>query len=306
MVCVIVMDVSVTGLRLLREIAERGSFTAAGAALGYTQSAVSRQIAALERATHARLLDRRAAGVRLTDAGRVVLRHATVVLDALDAVDRDLSATAAPHGRVRLGAFASAGAGLLPQALGALRRSHPGIEVTTREAASPALARALRAGTLDLAVLALSPPFRAPDAESPRLLLETLSELSLLIAVPDGHPLAGTVPVRLADLRGQRWVTSSDELSLGIWPGLDERPPIGHVARDWLTKLHLVAAGCGLTTLPALLLPLVPAGVRVVAVADGPRETRRLVLARPPGPADPAVEHVSRALRAAHSQILCD
>jgi DNA-binding transcriptional LysR family regulator len=298
------MDLSLAGLRVFREIAERGSFTSAAAALGYTQSAVSRQVAALEQATRNELFERRPTGVRLTPAGRVLLRHAAVVLDQLDAAGRELGGLPAEDGAVRLGAFPSAGAVLLPRALAALRRSHPRIDVTTREAGTPSLVRALRAGSIDLAVLALSPPFRAPDPQAPTLVLETLTDQDLLVAVPAGHALdrPDSDTVRLAELRGQRWIASrstGDETLLGVWPGLDERPRIAHSTRDWLTKLQLVAAGCGLTTVPALIAPAVPPGVRLLRVADGPREQRRLVLARLPGPLAPPASHLCDALRAA-------
>jgi DNA-binding transcriptional LysR family regulator len=300
------MDLSIVGLRVFREIAERGSFTSAAVALGYTQSAVSRQIAALERATRADLFERRPSGVRLTAPGRVLLRHAAVVLDELDAARRELGGLPVEDGAVRLGAFPSAGAALLPRALAALRRSHPGIDVTTREAGTPSLVRALRAGSLDLAVLALAPPFRAPDAETPGLVLERLAEQEMLVAVPAGHALvrSDSDTVRLAELRGQRWIASrstGDETLLGVWPGLDERPLIAHSTRDWLTKLQLVAAGCGLTTVPTLIAPAVPAGIRLLRVADGPEEVRRLVLARLPGPLAPSADHLRRALRDASS-----
>src|SRR4029078_6067184 len=92
--CVIVMDftdVSLTALRVFRAVAEQGTFTAAAASLGYTQSAVSRQIAAIERAAGTQLLERRPDGVRLTPAGRVVVRRATIVLDEIDTTARELS-----------------------------------------------------------------------------------------------------------------------------------------------------------------------------------------------------------------------
>jgi DNA-binding transcriptional LysR family regulator len=174
--------------------------------------------------------------------------------------------------------------------------------VNTREAATPSLVRALRAGTLDLAVLALAPPFRAPDTESPALVLETLRESSLLVGVPAGHELARRDTIRVAQLRGQAWIASragGDDTPLGAWPGLDERPRISHVTRDWLTKLNLVAAGFGLTTVPASLAPAIPAGIRLLRVEDGPQERRRMVLGRLPGPMSPAAEHLRQALHAA-------
>jgi DNA-binding transcriptional LysR family regulator len=305
MVCVLVMNPSMVGLRVLREIAERGSFTGAAEALGYTQSAVSRQVAALETEARAQLFERRPGGVQLTDVGRVLLRHAAAALDELDTAARELDGRAAEGGRVRLGAFTSAGAVLVPRALAALRRSHPGIEVTTREGTTPVLVRALRAGTLDLVVVASAPPFRAPDAETPALALETISERSLLVAVPAASKLARD-SVRVEDLRGQTWIASpstGDETLLGVWPGLDGRPQIGHTARDWLTKLQLVAAGCGLTTVPPALASVVPSGVRLVRVEDGPRELRRLVLARLPGRPTRPVAELRRVLRAAAAEL---
>ncbi|MFF5494124.1 LysR substrate-binding domain-containing protein [Streptomyces aquilus] len=294
-------DVSLTSLRVFRAVAEQGTFTAAAEALGYTQSAVSRQIASIERAAGAELLERRRDGVRLTPAGHVVMRRAAVVLDEIDATARELSGLPEQAGTVRLGWFPSAGAVLLPRALAALRRTDPGLTVVGREGSTPALVRALRAGSLDLAVLASAPPFRPPDAESPPLALRTLTERALCLAVPAGHPLARGEFVDVADLRGQRWITGSgsgEDRLLGVWPGLDERPEIAHTARDWLAKLQLVAAGCGLTTVPASLAAAAPPGVRVLPVRGGPQEQRRLLLARLPHPPTEPVTRVAAALRA--------
>lgn len=290
------MDLSITGLRVFREVAQLGTLTAAADALGYTQSAVSRQIAALEHAVGATLLERRRDGVRLTAAGHVLLRRAVNVLTELDATARELAGLPDEGGTVRLGWFASAGAALVPRALAALRRTHPAITVKSREGSTPALVRALRAGTLDLALLATTPPFRPFDTASPPLRLLTLTERSLLVAMPAGHPLAAASSVSVEDLRGQQWIASPAAGEMGVWPGLDERPAIAHTARDWLAKLNLVAAGAGLTTVPAVLAAAVPAGVSVKPV-DG--EPRRLVLARLPQPLAGPAAHLVEALRAA-------
>ncbi|MEU5379089.1 LysR family transcriptional regulator [Streptomyces sp. NPDC005968] len=295
-------DVSLTALRVFRAVAEQGTFTAAAATLGYTQSAVSRQMAAIERAAGSGLLERRRDGVRLTAAGRVVLRRATIVLDEIEATARELSGLPGQAGTVRLGWFPSAGAVLLPRALTSLRASDPGLYVAGREGSTPALVRALRAGSLDLALLASAPPFRPPDTESPPLSLQTLTERALCLAVPAVHPLARGDFVDVADLRGQRWIagsSSGEDRLMGVWPGLDERPEIAHTARDWLAKLHLVAAGFGLTTVPATLAAAAPPGVRILPVRGGPQEQRRLLLARLPQPPNEAVVRVAAALRAA-------
>src|SRR5947209_7357576 len=159
-------DLSTTGLRMLREIAQAGSFSAAADSLGYTQSAVSRQVASLEAIVGCRLFERGRQGAVVTAAGVRLLTRATRALDELDAAVRELAGEATELGPVRLGAFASAAAGLVPRALASLP---PELVVTLREASTPVLTRALRAGTLDLAVIARSPPFRPPDSESPAL-----------------------------------------------------------------------------------------------------------------------------------------
>jgi DNA-binding transcriptional LysR family regulator len=304
-ICVNVMDftdVSLAGLRVVREIAERGTFTAAAGSLGYTQSAVSRQVAAVERAAGGPVFERRREGVRPTAAGRVILRHAAAVLDAIDAADRELRGLPGETATVRLGAFPSAGAVLLPRTLTALRRTDPGITVTTRDGSTPALVRGLRAGSLDLAVLASAPPFRPPDTETPALVVETLAERTLYVAVPSLHPLAANDSVDVGELQGQRWIagrSSGDETPLGVWPGLAGRPDVVHTSRDWLTKLRLVAAGCGLTTVPGGMVAAVPAGVRVLAVRGGPDERRRVSVAHLPHRLPEAARRVVDALRAA-------
>ncbi|WP_112263024.1 LysR family transcriptional regulator [Lentzea terrae] len=291
-------DASLVALRVFREVAEQGTLTAAAGALGYTQSAVSRQIAALERAAGVPLLERRYDGVRLTSAGRLVLRHAAVVVDQVDAAARELAGLPEEDAStVRLGWFATAGAWLVPRALVALARTHPSITVVTREGSTPALVRALRAGTLDVALIASSPPFRAPDDESPALEVEVLVERSLRVAVPDLHPLARNDFVDVDDLVGQRWIAGpGDPLVMGVWPGLSARPVVAHTARDWLAKLQLVAAGLGITTVPAALV--VPAGVRVLPVRGGPAERRQILLARLPGVVPEPVARLAAALRA--------
>ncbi len=296
------MDLSVTGMRVFREVAERGSFTAAAAALGYTQSAVSRQVAALESALGGPVFLRHRSGVRLTAAGRAVLRHTTLALDEIDAALRAAHRPPRRPAVARLGAYPAAGAVLLPRALAVLRRTHPELDVTTREGSTPALIRALRTGSLDVAVVAQAPPFRVLDAESPELAVELLAEAELRVAVPATHPLASDDAVDVDQLRAQRWIaspSSAGEVMLGVWPGLGGRIRVAHSSRDWLAKLHLVAAGCGVTTIPASLADAVPDGVRVLPVRGGVTETRRVLLARLPDRNSPVLRIIREALRVA-------
>jgi DNA-binding transcriptional LysR family regulator len=292
-------DFSPTALRVLREVAQLGSFSAAARALGYTQSAVSRQVAALEAAAGRRLFDRGRDGVALTAAGARLLPRAVRILDELDAAAREAAGAEVASGPVRLGAFATAAAGLVPRALASLP---PELKVTLREGTTPALTRALRAGTLDLAVLARTPPFRPPDAESPALELTTLSERELVVGVSARHPFARMRAVEVEQLNGQVWVASRSEAGeslLGVWPGLTERPDVRYVVRDWLAKLRIVAAGLAITTLAPVVLDVLPDGVEVVAVRGEPRELRRVVLARRPGALEGPAARVADALLAA-------
>ncbi|MGZ4191933.1 MAG: LysR family transcriptional regulator [Solirubrobacteraceae bacterium] len=295
-------DLSPVGLRVLREVAQVGSFSAAATSLGYTQSAVSRQVAALESAAGRRLFDRGRAGVTLTTAGTRLLASAVRILDELDMALRELAGGEGSQGPVRLGAFPTAAAGLVPGALASLPAE---LKVTVREGTTPALTRALRAGTLDLAVIARVPPFRPPDAESPALELMTLSERELMVAVAASHPFARARAAEVGELSGQVWVASrseGDDSLLGVWPGLAERPEIRYVVRDWLAKLQIVAAGLAITTLAPIMAGVLPDGVRAVAVRDEPQEIRRVALARRPGTLDGPAARVADALIAAAAQ----
>ena len=123
-----------------------------------------------------------------------------------------------------------------------------------------------------------------------------------MLAVPKDHPLARARAVEAGQLRGETWVASRSDPGdslLGVWPGLTERPDVRYVVRDWLAKLQLVAAGLAITTLAPVAAEAVPQGIAIVAVRGEPPQTRRLVLARRPGPLDGAAARVADALIAA-------
>ena len=114
-----------------------------------------------------------------------------------------------------------------------------------------------------------------------------------------GHPFANARAVEVEQLEGQVWVASrsdAGEALLGVWPGLAERPDIRYVVRDWLAKLQIVAAGLAITTLTPIAVDVLPDGVKAIAVRGEPQETRRLVLARLPGPLDGPAARVADAL----------
>lgn len=294
------MDWSSTSLRVLRGVAEHGSFSSAAIALGYTQSSVSRQIAALERSTGVPLFTRSSTGVRLTGAGRTLLRHAATALDEIDRATRSIRTTDDEPAVVRVGFFPSAGAALVPMLVMGLRHESPGITITTREASTPSLLRGLRAATLDLAVIGSQPSHASPGDEAHAVVLETLIEGEVVVAVPFGSGIGADGTVTLAQLQECTWITSSSsskEPGFGAWPALLNRPTITYQARDWLTKLTLVATGLGVTTVPPYLAALIPDGVRLVTVIDGPPVIRRASLARLSGPQSDPVRQVADHLR---------
>lgn len=275
------MDLPLTVLRTIRTVAECRSFTAAATELGYTQSAVSRQIAAAERELGVALFERIPHGVKLTRAGGLVLRQVVIALDALEQAEKVLVGEPLQVRRVRVGAVYAAGTALLPRSIAVLRRGHDDLEVSTRDGTTPALVRAVRAGTLDAALITGRPPFRSPDQEQPPLKQHTVAEAELALAVPLASRHAGPEPVTLESLEGASWIasrSSEDEPQLGVWPGLPGRPTVRHWARDWATKLALVAEGAGITTVPAGFLPFVPPGVTITRIDGVPQEIRRVTL----------------------------
>ena len=240
-------------LTVFREIAHTGSFTAAAHELGYTQSAVSRQIAALEADVGATLFDRGARGVRLTEAGRYLLTHADAVLDRLSVARDDLAALRAQAvGRLRVGSFATAGAALVPGAISTLLAERPGVEIRHRDGLTRELVTQVIDGALDVAVIA-----GYPDriAALPAVRLRLLCEEPVLVALPAGHRLAGRRTIRLSDLANEVWIAGSaspGETLIRATLRQGFAPRIGWVVKEWTGKLGFVAAGLGITLVPAL------------------------------------------------------
>src|ERR671910_2878863 len=151
-------------LKVLKSVAEHGSFSAAADALAYTQPAISQQVAALEKRAGTTLVDRGSRGVRLTDAGRALVEHAEVVIARLAAAEAELEAIAGIRGgRVRLSSFPSAGASLLPPAVALFTKRHPDVELTFVEREPEEAVQMLRAAELEIAIVfeydELSPTF---------------------------------------------------------------------------------------------------------------------------------------------------
>ncbi|MGP3927585.1 LysR family transcriptional regulator [Streptomyces sp. 8N616] len=294
-------DFTILGLRVVREAARRGSFSTAAERLGYTQSAVSRQISLMEQAAGRALFERHARGVQPTEAGRIILRHAEAVLGELDAARQDLQdLDARPPGRLSVGAFSTALAALVPRALAALAEQEPHTQIPLREGMSPRLLTAVARGRLDLAVV--TQPQQAPDGVEVIRLLDD----PLLIAAPPDHALAGRASVTTAMLRNERWITASTEPGatlLGAWSEATWRPDIAFVARDWVAKLGLVAAGLGITVVPGLAVPAIPSAIAVIRI-DHPAAVRTTAVAQRAGtPGEHLRRTFTEALRDAAAEL---
>ena len=275
-------ELSLTGLKVLREVAARGSFTAAASSLGYTQSAVSRQVSGLEAAAGTPLFERTGRGVRLTDAGDALLLRAGTVLDEVAAAQQELAGLAGPAtGRLRVGAFPTAVAALVPRAMAGLRRRRPGVRISLREGGTPTQLKRLSSGSLDVAVIGFLPG--GDVTRDRRISLEHLIDDPLLLAVGPEHPLARRRTVDLDDLAGEGWIAASTDASdtgLGAWQWADWRPRVDVIAKEWTAKLGLVAAGLGVTLVPGLAAAAVRPDVSLVRIRSGPASRRVLIATR--------------------------
>lgn len=274
------MAVSLEGLRLLQSIATRGSLSAAANDLGFTQSAASRQLRALEQSLGQQLVERGPRGARLTAMGSTLLPHAAAALDAIATTER-LARGGATRPELRLGSFPSAGAALVPRFVSAFAAQNGAARVRTRDGSSPAMIRAVVGGVLDVAVVVSRPPFRRLTEGEDRLRERVLGTMDLAVAVPSTWAVGLAGHARLDELAELPWIGPSrtgGDPTLGVWPALPGRPDIRHRSDDWFAKLQLVAAGLGVTTVP----PIVPSdalpGISVIGVDDAPRETRQLTV----------------------------
>lgn len=272
-------DLSTVWLRVFLEVARHGSFTVAARTLGWTQSAVSRQISSLEAALGgAPLFDRLPRGVRLTEAGRILVPYAESVAEALHGAGRELAALReAAGGQLRFGAFATADAALVPQALAAFRARHPRVRVSREEGFTPVLLDRLNAGHLDLAVVSTTggTPLEAYE-------LHHLLDESLYVAVPADHELAERGPVRLAQLADADWISGSPRPQGTLLDAAlrqDFRPRVAHVVGEWTAKQGYVAAGLGVTLVPALAAASVRPDIALLPVLDEDAPTRAVYAA---------------------------
>jgi len=241
-------------MRILREVAVRGSFSAAAEALSFTQSAVSQQIAALERETGTTLVQRNARGVRLTEAGEALVRHTDAILVRLAEAEAELEAIAGLRGgRLRLAAFESAAATLMPLAIAAFSQRHPAVELSMIMAEAEDSTPLLKSGELDLL---LGFDSRVRDDVDGVVRMPLLSDPMLLV-LPADHPLAHKRNLRLADLAEDPWVAGTDACECNrlirhacTIAGFE--PRIAFQTDDYTAMQGFVAAGVGVSLIAEL------------------------------------------------------
>ena len=275
------MEPSLHRLRLLRELERRGTVTAVAGALAYTVSAVSQQLALLEREAGTPLFEKRGRRIALTEAGLVLAAHAETILSAVEDAGHAMEAARAGVGAtLTAGVWASVATTLLPAGIRVLARDHPGVEVRSRELAPEDTTGAVRDGSLDLAFVLDYSSY--PMARVPELTRTPIAVESLHAVVPRGSvdsgagdPAAGGAgEIALADLAEAPWVLAHPRSHFGRAVRIACReagfePDIRHEAGEQSTALALVAAGLGVTLASDLGLSTSPADVEVLPLSDG-------------------------------------
>jgi DNA-binding transcriptional LysR family regulator len=282
-------------LRVLSEVINRGSFSAAADALDYTQSAVSQAVARLEAEMGTTLVVRDRRGVRPTAAGATLLSHADAIFAQVQSAQDDLAAVLGLRGgRLRVASFPSAGATLLPQAVASFRRAHPNVELSLGEGEPESIAPRLRAGEFDLALLF---GFIGDEDRFAGLEATLLFNDPLYAALPVDHMLARKHALTLIDFSGEEWVQTSAKGACGRYVveqclAAGFEPHVSFESDDYETIQGLVAAGVGVALIPRLALTRVHPGILVRAIEPA-SPVRNVIVATP---AEPAVAPAARAM----------
>ena len=259
---------------MLHAVWTAGSVAGAARILHVTTSAVSQQMARLERETGQQLTERQGRGIRLTEAGTLLARDAGDLLTDLERVEARLAEhRGVVAGTLSVAAFATAARGLLPGVLADLRSRYPGLSVSLSEREPHEAIPSLSRGHLDLAVV-------QDWADDMLTVPEGLSRQDLLddpfdVALPAGHPLAGRDSVAIAELAGDDWISWGTGHICHDWlvrtlHAHGSGPRIVHTASEHSTQLALVAAGLGAAVIPRLGREPAPPSVRFVPL-DPPR-----------------------------------
>jgi DNA-binding transcriptional LysR family regulator len=227
------------------------------------------------------LFERHARGTRPTAAGEALARHAGKVLEQITAATQELAGMRDRlAGRLVVAGFPTATAALLPRAIARLTAVHPGLKVQLTEASTPAQLAAIRRGRTEVAIVATGDGLPEYDLEGLRL-TALRSAGGAGVAVAESHPFAIRERIEPDELADQGWIVgpgSGDAPGFGAWPSIVE-PRIAYTARDWPTRLGLVAAGLGIALVPGIAAPAVPRSVRWIPIHDETGGLRRAVWA---------------------------
>jgi DNA-binding transcriptional LysR family regulator len=291
-------------LQSFREVAVRRSFSAAAEALSFTQPAVSQHIARLEKALDAPLLVRDSRGVTLTPAGDALLAHAEEILAGVrraEAQVRELAGAERPI--MRLGAFQSAAAALTPDAFRIVRAEHPGVDLRLYAVEPNAGVERVAAGDLDASLVLGSDLMPAPTA--PGIDLRHVFDDVMLVALPQGHPLANRPSVPLDELREEPWLLSDvggtcgdSNIVLNACRTAGFTPRIEFASEDYTALQGMAASGMGVALIPSLVTATLRPDL-VVRPIRGQAPTRRILCAVRAADDSPAVDALVEALRAA-------
>ncbi|MEH1123048.1 LysR family transcriptional regulator [Micromonospora sp. CPCC 206061] len=285
-------------LMVLRAVVTSGSVTAAATHLGYTPSAVSQQVAALEREAGTALMERVGRGVRPTAAGRLLTEHAGLIGEQVAAAETALADLRAGRtGRLAIRYFATAGAPLIAPALALFRERHPGIRVDIRMTDPHDPLPDVEAGQADLAIIV-----RPPGGRHHGLRLVHLLDDPYRAVLPKGHPLATRRALRLAELADQPWVGSERpgpclDAVLSACAAAGFHPNSAVTSEDYATAQGFVAAGLGISLIPEMGLTQRHPDV-VVRKVHGPEPVRAIHAAvREAALGQPALDALLTALR---------
>ena len=268
-------------LRVLQTVGETGSFSAAADRLDYTQPAVSKIVATLERQLGTTLVDRGIRPIRLTEAGSALAERATAAFEQIAAGEVEVEAIAnLSAGSLKVGTFSSAGAAIVVNALRAFRKSHPDVDFSITEIGMPsALTRSLRCGDLDLGVSFDYPEIG--DTFGDELALAHLLDDPFDVVVPRGHRLEREQTIRFADLGGENWLLGDFGADSPSFRMIDRRcrdagfdPNVVYRVNDCQMAQALVAAGEGIALLPRLMLQPTHPGVAIRTLATDPPSRR--------------------------------
>ncbi|MER5389990.1 LysR family transcriptional regulator [Saccharopolyspora sp. NPDC002686] len=266
-------------VRAFDEVVRAGSFAAAARNLGYTQPAISQQMKGLERSVGTPLFVRAGRGLRLTEAGEVLARHAAGILGSISSAQNQMTAiTRLKAGRIRICAFPSASATLIPPAVASIKAQHPGIRIELLEGEPPASVDTVRRGDCDIA-LAFSYEATGEQSESDDLFTLELLDDPLIVLLPRGHPLARRRSVELVQLAEERWISGCVRCRshfVQSCAAVGFEPDIDFTTDDNLAVQSLVAAGLGIAVMPSMVQsfirhpkivsrPVIPADSRTVA-----------------------------------------